>query len=185
MGIIQRPIVLLLLISWISITDAQKKNSDSQCSRYVNKIYQIKVTFPDKVPLYAILRLLPNGAFDELFSIANGNNAAEVGVDFALSNRVGYYRCSTLTEMQLTGLGFLYKTEGVPFLKVNGAVVIHDYAFRFSDDGKRGQGTVKFAVFPSGTNPFAADAIPVHIGDLGILTFEQISFRPYFSLSSS
>jgi hypothetical protein len=167
----------------MSITDAQKALSTS-CAAYVNKIYQIKVTFPDKVPLYAILRLLPNGAFDELFSIANGNNTAEVGVDFALSNRVGYYLCSSPVDMYLTGLGFLYKTAGISFLEKIGAVVINDYAFRFSADGKTGFGTVIFAVFSSGTNPFANDAIPVHTGPLGTLTLEQIRFRPYFGLSS-
>ncbi|UJR07493.1 hypothetical protein I4U23_011782 [Adineta vaga] len=63
------------------------------CQRYENKIYQLKITLPGKEPFYAGLRLQSYGTFDELFSIAGGNNTDELGISFALSNRVGYYKC--------------------------------------------------------------------------------------------
>ena len=180
MAVMQWSIRFLLFVSFVYITDANY----SACSRYVNKIYKITVTFPRKTSLYAIVRLLPHGVFDELFSIANGNNEDEVGANFALSNRVGYYRCPNERDMQLTGLGFLYKTEGVPFLKKNGAVVTHDYAFRFSNDGTSCYGKVQFAVFSCDANPFLDDSTPVFEGEVGTLTCELLKFRPYYELSA-
>ena len=178
----QRLIIFFLFLSITSGIGASY--STSSCSWYVNKIYQLKVTFPGKVPLYAAVRLLSNGAFDEIFSIANGNNEAEVGANFALSNRFGYYRCSNSKEMKLTGFGFLYKSDSLPFLAVNGATVMHDYAFRFSHDRKSLSGKVRFAVFHAGTNPFDRGAQPVHEGPIGDVTGELITFRPLYDLPS-
>ena len=172
---------LALLLLFVSIVHGQK----SDCKRYENKVYRLNVTFPDLDPLYAIVRLLPNGMFDELFSIANGNNEDEVGANFALSNRVGQYSCDTPRKMYLTGYGFLYKTEGVEYLKKNGGTVMHDYLFRFSKDRKTLHGKVRFAVYKCGTDPFDGDNKHVHQGPIGIVTGERIKFRRNYSFDSS
>ena len=177
--------LLLSIISGLNASYSYSSSSSSSysCSWYANKIYQLKVTFPGKVPLYAAVRFLTHGAFDELFSIANGNNAAEVGADFALSNRCGYYRCPSSRRVTLTGFGFLYKSDSLPFLAENGATVMHDYDFNFSSDGKSLTGKVRFAVFRAGTNPFTRGAQPVFEGPLGDVTGELITFRPLYDLS--
>jgi hypothetical protein len=169
-----------LLLSFMSIVHGNNR----YCKRYENKIYRVKVTFPDLEPLHAIVRLLPGGMFDELFSIAGGHNKDEVGVDFALSNRVGYYSCATAKKMYLTGYGFLYKTHGVEFLKKNGATVMHDYSFRFSSNGKKLHGKVRFAAYKCGTDPFDEHNKPVHEGPIGIVTGERVKFRRNYDLST-
>ncbi|CAF1418821.1 unnamed protein product [Adineta ricciae] len=173
--------VVLLFLSFICLINCSYDDY-YDCRQYENKVYQLKVTFPGKKPLYAALRLQPKGSFDELFSIGGGNNAAELGVSFALSNRVGYYKCLGNNLMQLTGLGYLYKTDDVPFLKENGAVVIHDYYFRFSNRGRKINGKVKFAVFENGLNPFTTTADPKLIGDEGVVEGELLKYRKYFTL---
>lgn len=178
----KRSMLLVLFLSMVLSSDGSY--SSSSCSWYVNKIYQLKVTFPGKAPLYAAIRLLSNGAFDEIFSIGNGNNEAEVGANFALSNRIGYYRCPSEGEIILTGFGYLYKSDSLPFLARNGATVMHDYAFRFSNNGKTLSGKVRFAVFTAGINPFLRGAEPVHEGPIGDVTGELITFRPLYELSS-
>ena len=170
-----------LLFSLMTIVHGK----DSYCKRYENKIYRLKVTFPYLEPLHAIVRFLPNGMFDELFSIAGGHNKAEVGVDFALSNRIGYYSCPSPTQMYLTGYGFLYKTEGVKFLEKNGATVMHDYSFRFSSDRKKLNGKVKFGVYKCGTDPFDEENETVHEGPIGIVTGERVKFRRRYAFGDS
>ncbi len=176
-------IFFLLSFVYIIHGDYQYSSNNINCKRFENKVYLLTVTFPKKKPFNAALRLLPNGVFDELFSIANGNNAAEVGANFSLSNRIGYYKCLQKNYVRLTGLGFLYKTKDVPFLADNGAIVIHDYNLKFSNNDKRCTGRVKFAVFESGTNPFTTSDDPVDEGDIGDVKCELLKFRKYFDLS--
>ena len=152
------------------------------CKPFENKIYQLTVTFPGAVPLYAGLRLLPNGMFDEIFSIANGNNAAEVGANFALSNRYGYYKCLSNNQMRLTGYGFLYKTADVPFLATNGADVTHDYRFQFDSTGRTLTGKVRFGVYTAGSDPFDTNNVAVFPGPIGDVKGELLKFRARYDL---
>ena len=177
--------LIFLLISLVYIVHCGDNDSyqSINCKRLENKIYLLKVTFPDLQPLYAALRLLPYGTFDELFSIAGGNNAAEVGANFAMSNRFGYYKCLKNNYFRGTGLGFLYETVDVPFLKDNGATVTHDYHFRFSHDYKNCTGLVKFGVYKCGTDPFKTYDKPVYEGKIGKVTCELLRFQRKYDLS--
>ncbi|CAF1565303.1 unnamed protein product [Adineta steineri] len=180
MIMISKQMIIIIILILISIVNGSRYNYN--CHQYENRVYQLTVTFPDKEPLYCALRLQTHGMFDELFSIAGGNNAAELGSSFALSNRVGYYKCLAGNKMHLTGLGYLYKTEDVEFLKENGAVVIHDYSFRFHNNGKKLTGQVKFAVFKNGENPFTTNDKPVFVGDIGQVKGELLKYREYYKL---
>jgi hypothetical protein len=171
-------IFILSILS--SIVEGDHNHTD--CERFENKMFQVNVTFPGKKPLYATVHLFPNGVFHEIFSIANGNSEAQVGANFALSNRFGTYTCLPDNHMHFTGMGYLYKTDSVPFLCDNGAVVIHDYHFQFSKNGKTCNGLVKFAVFKTDTNPFSTADQPVFEGDIGVVTCELLEFRPYYDL---
>jgi hypothetical protein len=174
---------IIVLLSLIYIINGDNDYGSSNCKRFENKIYQVSVTFPGLETFYAGLRLLPNNQFDEIFGIAGGNNAAEVGVDFALSSRVGNYKCLSRNYMRLTGFGFLYKTAGVPFLADSGANVMHDYYFSFYNNYRNCKGVVKYAVFKSGTNPFTTNDQPVFEGPIGNVTCEIFKFRSYYLLS--
>ena len=171
-------VFILVIANSIAIGDRIRTN----CGRFENKMFQITVTFPGKKPLYATVHLFPDGVFHEIFSIANGNSEAQVGANFALSDRFGTYTCLPDNHVHFTGFGYLYKTDSLPFLSYDGAVVIHDYHFRFSSDGKSCNGLVKFAVFKSGTNPFSTTDRPVFEGDIGVVTCELLEFRPYYDL---
>lgn len=180
--------IVLGLISLIHASKYPSYNSysypSSSCKRLENRIYLLNVTFPGLVPLYAAIRLLPNGAFDEIFSVGGGNNAAEVGVNFALSHRFGIYKCISKTVFRATGFGFLYKTAEVEFLKVNGATVIHDYEFRFSTNDKTLSGVVKFGVFVNGINPFTTKENPVFEGPIGKVTGQLLPVQRFYDLST-
>lgn len=156
----------------------------SSCKRFENRFYHVKVTFPGLVPLFAAIHLLPNGQFDEIFSTAGGNNAAEVGVNFAMSHRFGIYTCVSRTVFRATGFGFLYKTAGVEFLQENGATVIHDYEFRFGTNDQTFTGVVKFAVFKNGVNPFTTKDAPVFVGPVGNVTGQLLPIARFFDLST-
>ena len=188
---IMQKLLIFIALCLISLINAGSYSSNnpysypsSSCKRLENRIYLLTVTFPGLKPLYAAIRLLPNGAFDEIFSTAGGNNAAEVGVDFAMSHRFGTYTCVSKTVFRATGLGFLYKTAGVDFLKDNGATVFHDYEFRFSTNDKTLSGVVKFGVFPNGKNPFTTKDTPVFEGPIGQVKGELLPVRRFYDLST-
>lgn len=158
-------------------------SSSSSCQRFENRIYLLTVTFPDLKPLNAAMRFQSYGAFDEIFSVGDGNNGEQVGANFSLSHRFGFYKCLSKNIVRATGLGFLYKTLDVPFLKDNGATVIHDYYFTFSNNDQSLTGRVKFAVFTNGKNPFTTSDSPVFQGPVGQVKGELLRFRKYFDLS--
>jgi len=152
------------------------------CKQFENKIYQVTVTFPSLQPLFVGVRLRPNGMFDEICNIGNGNNEAELGANFGLSTRVGYYKCLPNNKMRITGYGYLYKNPDISFLATNGAVVMHDFSLQFDNSGKTLTGNVTFAAFTSGTNPFDMDNVPIMPGPIGVVTGELLRFRARYDL---
>jgi hypothetical protein len=173
--------IIIILLTLISIVNGN--NQYPNCRQYENKIYRLKFTFSDSEPAYSTLRLNSFGGFDELSNIANGNNKAELGESFAFSSRVGYYKCLRGNDMRLTSIGYLYKTEDVEFLKVNGATVVVDYYLRFTNSGKKFTGSVKFVAFESGTDPFKTNDEPAYESKVGKVQGELLKFRSYSNLS--
>ena len=157
----------------------------SHCERYENKIYRLTITYPGKEPFYSILRLLPNGMFDEFSSVANGNSTAEVVVNYKLSGRVGYYSCPTSKKMYLTSLGFIYKTEGAELLKKNGAIAANDYFFRFSDDRKKLRGKSQDAAYTSGTDAFNEENASIFQAPIASIKGERVKFRRRYTFGDS
>jgi hypothetical protein len=181
---IQKQVIVYLLVALIYIVNGDNYQYSS-CKRFENKIYQLTVTFPDKTPFNAALRLLPNGVFDELFSIENGNNSESLGLNISFSNRIGYYKCLGRNNMRLTGLGYLYESPDVDFLENNGAVVVHDYYFRFLSNDKNLIGAINFDAFTVGTNPFTTKDAPVFKGEIGKVKGELLRFRTNFNLTTT
>ena len=169
-----------LLLLCVSIINGKH----SHCERYENKIYRLTITYERKEPFYSILRLLPNGMFDEFSSVANGNSTAEVVVNYKLSGRVGYYACPTSKKMYLTSLGFIYKTEGVELLKKNGAIESNDYFFRFSDDRKKLRGKSQDAAYTSGTDAFNEENASIFKAPIASIKGERVKFRRRYKVDS-
>ena len=191
-------LLVLLIVSSISLLNASSYRSGydytysydqspahSLCKRLENRIYLLTVTFPELQPLTAAMRFQPQGAFDEIFSVQDGNSANQVGGDFAMGHRFGYYKCASKSVVRATGLGFLFKKEDVEFLQENGATVIHDYDFTFSSNADSFTGRVQFAVFPNGKNPFTTSDKPVFQGLVGQVKGEVLRFRKFFDLSKA
>jgi hypothetical protein len=179
--------LIFFLFSLIYIVNGDGNNNYqySNCKRFENKVYQLNVTYPDKTTFYTSLRLLPNGLFDEISSIANGNNLAELGTNFAFSNSNGYYKCLRKNDLRLTAFGYVYETPSVSYLSDNGAVIIYDYYFNFYNNDKTFTGSVKYAIFKSGTNPFTTTDKPVSEGDIGTVQGQLLKFKKYYDLSDT
>jgi hypothetical protein len=173
--------IIVILLSFIYIVNGYYE--DTNCKRFENKIYQITITFPGGKTFYVAIRLLPNGQFDDIYSIAGGKNAEELSVAFAFSTGIGNYKCLPRNYMRLTEFGYLYKTDGVSFLQDNGADGTVDFYLRFSDNDKTCKGVTKFAAFKSGTNPFTTNDPTVFESPVGNVTCELFQFRAYSKLS--
>ena len=170
-----------LLLFFVSIIVGNRSN----CKRYENKVYRLTHVFPGKQPFYSFLRFSPNGMFEEFYNIANGNNGLELGANYSVSSLIGYYSCPTSKKMYSTGLGFLYKNEGIPFLKKNGGTGTVDSYFRFSDDRKKLRGKRLDAVYETGTDVFDEANQPVFRSNISIITGQRVKFRRRYAFGDS
>ena len=126
-------------------------------------------------PWYGYLLFLPHGIVLEANNIANGNSADSVGVNLTLGVHFGYYKCLDNNMVHVSDTGYMYTTPDVPFLSQNGATPVHDYYLQFSGDNAIScTGTIRFVVFPTGSNPFNPSNTPVFRSANGTATCEFI-----------
>ncbi|UJR14325.1 hypothetical protein I4U23_001321 [Adineta vaga] len=127
------------------------------CNAFKNKVYQLKITLPDKEPFYALMDFQDECKIHEFDNIANGGSKAEIGFDLTLGTHVGFYACHSRKYVHITTSGYIYQTPDVPELEDNGAIAVHDIKLNFSKDRKTCHGSMEFAFYETGSDPFDSD----------------------------
>ncbi|CAF2867297.1 unnamed protein product [Rotaria sp. Silwood2] len=117
--------------------------------------------------------------FFEAQNIANGNSAPSFGIEVQLGLHSGYYKCLGRNLVQLTDIGYIYKTDAVPVLRSNGAIATHTYHLTFSRDFKTCTGNLSFLFFTTGSNPFKRHNVPILVGSMATVTGELLDGRNY------
>ena len=148
---------------------------------FVNKIYQLTNRMADKPkPWYGFWLFLPNGLFVEANNIAGSNSASWLGVNLTLGVHFGYYTCLQNYMVHLSDTGYMYTTPEVAFFSRNGAVPVHDYYLHLSGEhAKNYHGTVRYAIFRTGSNPFASSNTPVFLSANGTAKCQFIDGRSF------
>ena len=171
---------IVIFLSFIYVINGYSE--DSTCQRYENKIYQFNFTFSGARTFYAIARLLPNGQLDEIASIQGGHEIPELGASFQFSNGLGRYKCLPRNYVRGTIFTYDYKTDSVPYLKVNGGTGIIEVYLRFSNKYESCKGSFTISLFPAGTNPFLKNVECVFQSPVGTVSCELLHFRSYYDL---
>ncbi len=156
--------IFLFIVSLLTVVDVTHSDSvGNPCPNIVNKFYQTTNQMSNEPdPWYGFLLFLPNGIVLEANNIAGGNSANSVGVNLTLGVHFGYYKCLPNKVVHLSDTGYMYTTPGVSFLSNNGAIPVHDYYLKFSgENAEQCTGSVRFVVFPTGSNPFDPSNTPV------------------------
>ena len=177
----QQLIVSFVMLLLALAASAESSKANVPCPNFLNKIYQTTNQMADQPkPWYGFLLFLPNGIFAEANNIAGGNSANSLGVNLTLGVHFGYYTCLKNNMVHLSDTGYMYTTPEVAFLSRNGAVPVHDYYLHFPGlHAENCHGTVRFAIFRTGSNPFAPSNTPVFISANGTAKCQFIDGRNF------
>jgi hypothetical protein len=161
-----------LFLVFISFNDRQC----TRCTDFYNQVYQVNVTFPGLKSFYGTITLLPNNMFLDTHSISNGHAEAEVGFNVEFSVHAGQYKCLSDNRVRLTGIGYVFKTNETQVLRENGATAVHRYRLNFlNGSNKQCVGTLQFAFYVTGTNPFNSSDPALSTSPVGNVTCESIN----------
>jgi hypothetical protein len=146
------------------------------CPSFQNKIYQITATLPNSQPFYGLITLLPNGIAIETNNIANGNSTPEVGINIQFNVHTGYYTCPGTNSIKMSNAGYIYQTNGVPQLAVNGAIAIHYYTLNFPlFQTTTCTGTLYFSFYAIGSNPYDPNNTPTLTSPVAAVTCQLLN----------
>jgi hypothetical protein len=155
-------------------------SASCKCKNFENNIYQLNTTVTGFQPFYTLQTLLPNGVIYETANVANGQNAAEFGVNLSFNVHGGYYECLSGNIVHVVTYGYVYKTSELAILQTNGAIAVHYYNLQFlKNDNRQCTGTLSFAFYQTGVNPFDTTNIPLLKSLNNTLTCELLNGRGF------
>jgi hypothetical protein len=177
----EKPTIAVFFFLFIHITDS----GSCRCKNFENNIYQFTITITGYKPFYTLGVFSPNGMFYETSNVANGQNAAELGTNFAFNVHSGFYECLPGNKVHVTCFGYLYQTNDSAVLKTNGAIGVHDYELQFlQNDNRQCNGTFSYALYTTGVNPFDSTNTPLAISANNSVTGQLFNGR-YFNFPTS
>ncbi|CAF3811076.1 unnamed protein product [Adineta steineri] len=174
----QQLYVILLLFYTIYFVDGHGYSSNGRrCASLKSKIYQFSITFPDLEPYYGLVDFQDNYKVAKYDNIGHGGSEAEVGIQLTFDTHIGYYACHGRDYVHITLTGWVYKTAGVPSLEDNGALAVHYYKLYFSRDYETCTGTLDYAFYKTGSDPFARKNKPTLNGTEAVITCKLLKYR--------